>query len=62
MINKTIEVFGKLDILVNNAGCFIAKDVETLSEEEWEFIHNTNLRSTFLCCKYAIPHLKKNQR
>jgi len=58
MINKTIEVFGKLDILVNNAGCFIAKDVETLSEEEWEFIQNTNLRSTFLCCKYVIPHLK----
>jgi L-fucose dehydrogenase len=61
MINKTIEVFGKLDILVNNAGYHISKNAEDTSEEEWEFIINTNLRSTFLCCKYSIPHLRKTK-
>lgn len=59
MIDKTIETFGKLDILVNNAGYFIAKNAEMLSQEEFEFLHNTNLRSTFLCSKFALPHLKK---
>lgn len=61
MINKTIEVFGKLDILVNNAGYHISKNVEETSEDEWEYIINTNLRSTFLCSKYAMPHLRRTK-
>ena len=61
MIAKTIETFGQLDVLVNNAGYHISKNVEETSEEEWEFIQNTNLRSTFLCSKYAIPHLRKTR-
>lgn len=61
MIDTTIKTFGKLDILVNNAGYHISKNVEETSEEEWEFIQNTNLRSTFLCSKYAIPHLRKTK-
>jgi meso-butanediol dehydrogenase/(S,S)-butanediol dehydrogenase/diacetyl reductase len=61
MIDTTIKTFGKLDILVNNAGYFIAKNAEMLSQEEFEFLHNTNLRSTFLCCKYALPHLKETR-
>ncbi|MHB9071789.1 MAG: SDR family NAD(P)-dependent oxidoreductase, partial [Sedimentisphaerales bacterium] len=61
LIKKTIEVYGKLDILVNNAGYHLSKNAEETSEEEWEFIQNTNLRSTFLCSKYAIPYLKKTK-
>ncbi len=61
MINTTVKTFGKLDILVNNAGYHISKNVEETSEKEWEFIINTNLRSTFLCSKYAIPHLRKTR-
>jgi NAD(P)-dependent dehydrogenase (short-subunit alcohol dehydrogenase family) len=61
MINTTIKTFGKLDILVNNAGYHISKNVEETSEQEWEFIINTNLRGTFLCSKYAIPHLRKTK-
>lgn len=61
MINKTIETFGRLDILVNNAGYHISKNIEETSEQEWEFIQNTNLYSTFLCSKYTIPHLRKTK-
>jgi NAD(P)-dependent dehydrogenase (short-subunit alcohol dehydrogenase family) len=61
LIDRTVEIFGKIDILVNNAGYHISKNAEETSEEEWEFIQNTNLRSTFLCCKYAIPHLRKTR-
>jgi len=61
MINTTIETWGQLDVLVNNAGYHISKNVEETTEEEWEFIQNTNLRSTFLCSKYAIPHLRKTR-
>jgi NAD(P)-dependent dehydrogenase (short-subunit alcohol dehydrogenase family) len=61
LIDKTIETYGKLDILANNAGYHISKNVEQTTEDEWEFIQNTNLRSTFLCSKYAIPHLRKTK-
>lgn len=61
MVNKSMEAFGKIDILVNNAGTHISKNAEDTSEEEWEFIQNTNLRSTFLCSKYCLPHLRKTK-
>ena len=61
MIQKTVESFGKIDILVNNAGYYIAKNAEEVTEEEWEFLQDTNLRSTFLCSKYALPYLKETK-
>ena len=61
LINTTIEEFGRIDILVNNAGYHISKNIEQTSEEEWDYIQKTNLYSTFLCSKYAVPHLKKTQ-
>lgn len=61
MIDKTLQTFGKIDIVVNNVGYHISKNVLDTSEEEWEFIQETNLRSTFLCSKYSIPHLKKTK-
>ncbi len=61
MIHKTVATFGKINIVVNNVGYHISKNVVETSEEEWEFIQETNLRSTFLCSKYTIPHLKKTK-
>jgi len=61
MVEDTIARFGKLDILVNNAGQHISKSVEKTSEEEWDHIIDTNLKSVFLCSKYAIPHLRKTR-
>lgn len=61
MINTAIETFGRLDILVNNAGYHLSKNIEDTSEEEWDYILKTNLYSTFLCSKYALPHLKKTE-
>ena len=61
MVAQLIELFGRLDILINNAGYHISKSIEDTSEEEWDYILNTNLRSVFLCSKYAIPYLRKTR-
>ena len=54
--------FGGLDILVNNAGVFFAADFEALSEEQWDRILDTNLKSQFLCCQTAAPIMKRRGR
>jgi NAD(P)-dependent dehydrogenase (short-subunit alcohol dehydrogenase family) len=61
MIKSVISTFGKIDIMFNNAGYHISKNVEVTSEEEWDYIINTNLKSVFMCCKYSIPHLRKTK-
>ena len=51
-----------LDILVNNAAWNVAvpfQDLEALSPEIWDRIHNTNLRGPFLVSRVCAPHLRK---
>ncbi len=56
------KIFGRefrsLDILVNNAGTNIRKRALEYSDEEYQFIMNTNLNSTFAMCRLAYPFLK----
>jgi len=56
-VEKTGSVFG----LINNAGFMIRKPISELSLNEWNSVIGTNLTGTFLCSKYAAPHLKKMQ-
>ena len=60
MVNATVETFGHLDILVSNVGLQVNKNVVDTTEEEWDHVLNTNLRSMFLCSKWAIPQMIKN--
>jgi NAD(P)-dependent dehydrogenase (short-subunit alcohol dehydrogenase family) len=59
MVETTVDSFGALDILVNDAGVGTDGDVVQLSEEEWHRILEVNLKGVFLCCKYAIPAMKR---
>ena len=52
--------FGRLDILVNNAGMFFPAKFEDLTEEQWDRILNTNLKSQFLCSQAAAPMLRRS--
>jgi NAD(P)-dependent dehydrogenase (short-subunit alcohol dehydrogenase family) len=54
--------FGRLDILVNNAGMFFSAKFEELTEEQWDRILNTNLKSQFLCSQSAAPMLRRSGR
>ena len=47
LTRATVEAFGRLDVLVNNVGVQINKDVVDTSEEEWDFVVDTNLKSMF---------------
>lgn len=58
-INRILELWGRLDILVNNAGTMRFAPVVQLSENDWDRVLAVNLRSAFLFCKYAVPHMKR---
>lgn len=58
-VEQTLETCGKLDIAFNNAGEVLFKPLHQLGLEEWEWIHNTNLRGVFLAMKYQIPEILK---
>ena len=60
LIDQTVARFGKLDILINNAAVENVKTVLDTSEEEWDYIIDTNLKSVFIGTKHAIPYMMKN--
>jgi NAD(P)-dependent dehydrogenase (short-subunit alcohol dehydrogenase family) len=54
--------FSRLDILVNNAGMFFGAKFEEMTEQQWDRIMNTNLKSQFLCSQAASPIMKRQGR
>jgi NAD(P)-dependent dehydrogenase (short-subunit alcohol dehydrogenase family) len=51
------ERFGRLDVVVNNAGRFLLKPIVETTDEEWDALMTTNVRSVFVHCREALPHL-----
>jgi NAD(P)-dependent dehydrogenase (short-subunit alcohol dehydrogenase family) len=45
------ERFGLIDCLVNNAARFTRFDPLSITEADWDFIHDVNLKGTFFCCQ-----------
>ncbi|MEO6288820.1 MAG: SDR family oxidoreductase [Ginsengibacter sp.] len=59
---KVRSQFGSVDILVNNAGIQRYGTVTETSGDEWDLVMNVNLKSLFLCSKYAIPFMLENKK
>ena len=59
IVNTAVSEFGRLDILINNAGLARAEELEKMTEQQWDFVQNNNLRNAFLMIKHAIPHFKR---
>ena len=57
LVEETVAAFGGVDILVNNAAIVIFKKLVETEEQEWDRVIATNLRSVYLCSRYAIPHM-----
>jgi 3-oxoacyl-[acyl-carrier protein] reductase/pteridine reductase len=51
--------FGLVDCLVNNAARFTRFDPLEISEADWDFIHDVNLKATFFCCQEAAKQMNE---
>jgi NAD(P)-dependent dehydrogenase (short-subunit alcohol dehydrogenase family) len=59
LVARAAEAYGGLDVVVNNAATAVfAKPVETTAEDEWDRTLANNLKSVYLVCHDAIPHLR----
>jgi 3-oxoacyl-[acyl-carrier protein] reductase len=57
LIKTAIEKYGDLHILVNNAGTTRDGLIMTMKEPDWDFVMDTNLKSTFNCSRAAVRHM-----
>jgi 3-oxoacyl-[acyl-carrier protein] reductase len=55
------ERFGSLDVLVHNAGVYPEVALEQMTEDDWDLVHDTNLKSTFFAFRACLPLLKRSR-
>jgi 3-oxoacyl-[acyl-carrier protein] reductase len=61
MIARTEEELGSISIVINNAGIARQQRIEDITENDWNEIIDTNLKSTFLVTQAVLPHMRQQQ-
>lgn len=69
MVDQVVSRFGRIDVLVNNAaivphfawGIPRWPRISDMGKDFWDRVIQTNLGGTFLCTKYALPHMEAKQ-
>jgi 3-oxoacyl-[acyl-carrier protein] reductase len=66
-IDRTLQLFGSINVLYNNAGVLLERHgawdesrdgpIADITEELFDKVIGINLKSQFLMCKYALPHM-----
>ena len=60
-IDTAVRTFGRIDILINNAGAGNYKNLVDTSADEYDDLMDTNMRSTFLFSRHAVPVMLKQR-
>lgn len=58
LVRETVAAYGRLDCAVNNAG--VEHGLQALAEvgeEDWDRIHDINLKGVWLCMKHELPQM-----
>lgn len=60
IFKKVQEKYGKIDILMNNAGVSTMQRIENMTEKEWDFNFDVNIKGMFFVVQAALPLMKEN--
>jgi pteridine reductase len=55
---RVVAEFGRLDVLVNSAAVMHRLSLEETTPEQWDAVHDLNLRAVFFCTQGAAPALR----
>ncbi|PWD85182.1 3-oxoacyl-ACP reductase FabG [Ignatzschineria cameli] len=58
-IKEVIEKYGRLDILCSNTGIFPQATIEEMTEKEWDFMQEVNVKGTFFIVQAALNAMKQ---
>jgi 3-oxoacyl-[acyl-carrier protein] reductase len=59
MIASVTAQLGPIDILVNNAGIAVRRDLDDLTEADFDRAIAVNLKSAFLCTQAVVPGMRE---
>ena len=62
MLAEVQKKYGRLDIVCCNAGVSSMAPFEKLTEKEWDFNVDVNMKGVFLCMQAVVPYLKRGGR
>lgn len=57
MVEAAIQAFGQIDVLVCNAGITRFAPFLEMTEEDWDFVMDVDLKGTFLCAQTVAKHM-----
>lgn len=57
-VKMALDHWQRIDVVVNDAAMMTFKNVVDLPVKDWDHVIAVNLRSVFLFCHYALPHMK----
>jgi NAD(P)-dependent dehydrogenase (short-subunit alcohol dehydrogenase family) len=58
-VNEAAAAFGRLDVLVNMASLYTHVPFDDQDEDHWDRQLSVDLRAAFLCCRAAVPHMRR---
>ena len=58
MVQAAVSSFGGIDILVNNAAAFVFRQVEDVTDSDWQRVISVNLMGAAYCTKHVLPAMK----
>jgi 3-oxoacyl-[acyl-carrier protein] reductase len=61
VVEDALKRFGRIDVLINNAGIYPRQPFLEMTEEQWDSMHDINLKSVFHCTKLVMPHMVKQR-
>ena len=61
LIEAAMDAFGRVDILVNNAGVTRDTLIMRMTEEDWDFVLDINLKGAWNCCKAVVRPMMKQR-
>ena len=62
VISEIIKEKGRVDILVNNAGVTRDNLLMKMTEDDWDTVINTNLKSVYTTCKAVVRSMMKSRK